>query len=119
VTELRNGAPMDCVDYGADRMAGAGMGRPLEWRRLCSFRELYGARDASQEELAAVVGRLRVDSGLMWKYQRAMHLGHFAWRAFHGCLLTAVLPDELEECARSAPDWTRWIVHAGRSYSSM
>jgi hypothetical protein len=117
VMQLKHGKPIDFVDYYADIMEDAR--HVLKWRPAYVFNELYGTTSLSQDELVGLVARLTTNSSLMWKYRRMMYLGHFFWRAFHTCLLTAVSRLELEQCVSEAPDATQSVFHSGRAHPSM
>jgi sphingomyelin phosphodiesterase acid-like 3 len=97
---LRNGQPVDFDEYSADIAA---MADGLEWKRRYSFRALFGTRDLSHRELAALAGRLVENSSLMWRYRRQMYQRHFSARPFHGCLLRSVSREELSACLAMTP----------------
>jgi hypothetical protein len=96
VYKLRKGRLVDYDQYYADLIDNPH--DRLEWKFQYSFRKVYGAEDLSQAEVARVVQRIQEDDQMMWKYRSLMYVGHYQFKAFHKCMLTAVSKQELESC---------------------
>jgi hypothetical protein len=114
VIHHRDGKPINLVDYFADISAQAA--GHVEWRVAYSFKKLYETRDLSQRELARLADRIAHNSSLMWKYHRHMDLGHFQWKIFHDCFLTAVTTEEFRQCVVAAPDGTKSKYLSNHTY---
>jgi sphingomyelin phosphodiesterase acid-like 3 len=94
--KLNNGRLVDYIQFYADLIDNPK--ETLAWQIQYSFRELYGARDLSQEELTGVARKILNDSSVMWKYREMMYMKNYDTRAFHRCMLVSVSRRELEMC---------------------
>jgi sphingomyelin phosphodiesterase acid-like 3 len=94
--KLNNGRLVDYIQFYADVIENPK--ETLTWHVQYSFRELYGARDLSQEELTRVTRKILSDSLIMWKYREMMYTKNYDKRAFHRCMLVSASRKELEMC---------------------
>jgi FAD/FMN-containing dehydrogenase len=106
VIRVRAGVALDYEQFHADIVANPR--EEVVWRREYGFRELYGARNLSDEALTEVAETIASDPDAMWNYREMMHAGNFNTRAFHRCMLVSVSREGLAQCLSESTEMTRF-----------